>query len=178
MPVIKSLNAQEILDSRGRPTVKVHCTLEEGVIGSASVPSGASSGAAEAHELRDNQPDRYGGLGCRKAVQHVNKDIADLLVGQNIGSQAELDQKMLDLDGTSNKSRLGANALLAVSIAFSRACALDISKYPSILCLMRLQGEILFIYHGQRSIYLVEGFMQEGRLLFRMCWLYQHQRKA
>ena len=125
MPVIKSLNAVEILDSRGRPTVKVHCMLEGGVVGSASVPSGASSGAAEAHELRDNQPERYGGLGCRKAVAHVNKDIADLLVGQTISSQAELDQKMLDLDGTSNKSRLGANALLAVSIAFSRACALE-----------------------------------------------------
>ena len=125
MPVIKSLNAVEILDSRGRPTVKVHCMLEGGVVGSASVPSGASSGAAEAHELRDNQPERYGGLGCRKAVAHVNKDIADLFVGQTIGSQAELDQKMLDLDGTSNKSRLGANALLAVSIAFSRACALE-----------------------------------------------------
>ena len=84
MPVIKSLNAIEILDSRGRPTVKVHCMLEGGVVGSASVPSGASSGAAEAHELRDNQPERYGGLGCRKAVAHVNKDIVDLLVGKTI----------------------------------------------------------------------------------------------
>ena len=123
MPVIQELKALEILDSRGRPTVKVLCQLEGGEIGVASVPSGASSGAAEAHELRDGDPDRYGGLGCRKAVEHVHGEIATHLVGKIIESQAQLDQVMLDLDGTSNKSRLGANAILAVSIAYCRACA-------------------------------------------------------
>ena len=124
MPVIKELTALEILDSRGRPTVKVECVLEGGFRSSASVPSGASSGAAEAHELRDGDPGRYGGLGCRKAVGHVRGEIAAHLVGAAINSQAELDQLMLDLDGTPNKSRLGANAILAVSIAYSRACAM------------------------------------------------------
>lgn len=123
MPVIKDLKALEILDSRGRPTVKVDCILEGGIRGTASVPSGASSGAAEAHELRDGDKDRYGGLGCQKAVEHVGGEIAANLIGRVINSQAELDQRMLDLDGTPNKSRLGANAMLAVSIAYSRACA-------------------------------------------------------
>jgi enolase len=125
MPVIERLTAAEILDSRGRPTVAATCTLASGAAGSASVPSGASTGAAEALELRDGDPRRYGGLGCRKATANITGEIQHSLVGQNFANQAELDRALIDLDGTPNKSRLGANAILAVSIAFARACAED-----------------------------------------------------
>ena len=113
MPVIKKLTALEILDSRGRPTVQTACQLESGATATVSVPSGASTGTAEALELRDGDPNRYRGLGCRKAVQHVNRDLNDALVGQTFEQQSNLDQAMLTLDGTANKSRLGANALLS-----------------------------------------------------------------
>jgi enolase len=115
----------EILDSRGRPTVLATCELRGGVVASASVPSGASTGAAEALELRDGDASRYGGLGVRKAVANVNEEIAANLVGSAFAHQAELDATLLKLDGTSNKSRLGANAILAVSIAFARAHAME-----------------------------------------------------
>jgi len=124
MPVIESLNALEILDSRGRPTVGVRCTLEGGASAWASIPSGASTGKAEAVELRDGDAARYGGLGCRKAVANVNGPIATQLIGKRLAAQRDLDQALIALDGTPNKSRLGANATLAVSIAFARACAL------------------------------------------------------
>jgi enolase len=116
----------EILDSRGRPTVKATCELESGAIGSASVPSGASTGEAEALELRDGDPDRYGGLGCRQAAASISDTINEALAGRSLDNQTELDNVLIELDGTSNKSRLGANAILAVSLAFARANATDL----------------------------------------------------
>jgi enolase len=120
---IEQVRAIEILDSRGRPTVKASIRLAGGAGGVASVPSGASTGSAEAIELRDGDPNRYAGLGCLRAVEHVNTTIAGALVGQAIPNQEQLDQTLINLDGTPNKSRLGANAMLAVSIAFARASA-------------------------------------------------------
>ena len=125
MPVIEKLEAMEILDSRGRPTVRATCNLRGGARAWASVPSGASTGKAEALELRDGDPTRYGGLGCRRAVGHINVELNDALRGRDFADQRELDAAMLQLDGTSNKSSLGANAILAVSIAFARATAVD-----------------------------------------------------
>jgi enolase len=123
MPIIEKLSALEILDSRGRPTVGVTCQLKEGASAWASVPSGASTGKAEAMELRDGDPARYGGLGCRRAVANINGPMQTALVGHDFSTQRDLDETMLSLDGTPNKSRLGANAILAVSIAFARAFA-------------------------------------------------------
>jgi enolase len=123
MPEIEQLHGLEILDSRGRPTVLAACRLEDGTTARASVPSGASTGAAEAHELRDGEANRFGGLGCRQAAANIAGEISDHLRSRTIASQAELDRLMIELDGTPNKSRLGANAILATSIAFARACA-------------------------------------------------------
>lgn len=125
MPVIESVRAMEVLDSRGRPTVKAWCALAGGVEASASVPSGASTGSAEALELRDGDCSRHRGLGCLKAVANVNGPIHDMLRGRTVETQTELDEALLALDGTPSKSRLGANAILAVSIAFARAFSLD-----------------------------------------------------
>jgi enolase len=124
MPVIEQLKAMEILDSRGRPTVKCWCTLASGASASASVPSGASTGRAEAMELRDGE-ERYGGMGCRNAVANVNGEIAARLRGREMPDQAVLDRALIELDGTPQKSRLGANAILAVSLAFCRAHAAE-----------------------------------------------------
>jgi enolase len=125
MPVIERLSAAEILDSRGRPTISATCRLGGGATASASVPSGASTGLAEAVELRDGDPKRYRGLGCRQAVGYVTSEIHNALFRQSFSSQAALDRALIDLDGVANKSRLGANAILAVSVAFARASALD-----------------------------------------------------
>ena len=125
MATIRSLDGLEILDSRGRPTVRATCVLASGATGVASVPSGASTGAAEALELRDRDPSRYGGLGCRQAVDHIRGKMAAALIGQEIADQSALDRALIELDGTANKSRLGANSLLAVSLAFARACAAE-----------------------------------------------------
>jgi len=124
---IASVRAMEILDSRGNPTVRVRVTLENGVAASASVPSGASTGENEALELRDGDKERYGGKGVRKAVTNVNQAIAPKLAGMDPAHQAEIDRLMLELDGTPNKSRLGANAILGVSMAVARAAALSAS---------------------------------------------------
>jgi len=125
MPMITHIHGREILDSRGNPTVEAEVTLESGAIGRASVPSGASTGEREAVELRDNDPKRYGGKGVTKAVHNVNTEIREALLGQDARKQAHIDQVMIDLDGTDNKSRLGANAILAVSLATARAAALQ-----------------------------------------------------
>ena len=125
MVEIAALRALEVLDSRGRPTVQATCELESGASGTVSVPSGASTGAAEALELRDRDPRRYGGLGCRTAVANVNGPIDAAVRGRSWTSQAELDRALIALDGTENKSRLGANAILAVSLAFARAGAAE-----------------------------------------------------
>lgn len=121
---IKSIKARQILDSRGNPTVEADVTLESGHTGRAAVPSGASTGAGEALELRDGDPERFGGSGVLKAVWNVNNKISDVLVGNNAEKQDEIDQLMLDLDGSANKSNLGANATLAVSLATAKATAL------------------------------------------------------
>ena len=123
MPKIERLFGREILDSRGRPTVLATCVLEGGIGASASVPSGASTGSAEAFELRDGDPKRYHGLGCRRAAANIGGELQGALAGRVFRDQAELDRTMIALDGTATKSRLGANAILAVSVAFARAHA-------------------------------------------------------
>jgi len=120
---IRTVHAREILDSRGRPTVEVDAILDDGSFGRASVPSGASTGAAEAHELRDGDPARYAGLGVQKAVANVNGEIADALRGTGSADQRRLDDRLRELDGTPRLQRLGANAALGVSLAVCRAAA-------------------------------------------------------
>ncbi|MBW8296822.1 phosphopyruvate hydratase [Sphingopyxis sp.] len=123
MTAIIDIHGREILDSRGNPTVEVDVLLEDGSFGRAAVPSGASTGAHEAVELRDGDKSRYLGKGVIKAVAAVNGDIADALIGLDAEDQRELDMAMIDLDGTANKSRLGANAILGVSLAAAKAAA-------------------------------------------------------
>lgn len=120
---IKYIHARQILDSRGNPTVEADVILESGHAGRAAVPSGASTGAGEALELRDGDKERFGGKGVLKAVWNVNNKIADVLIGNDAADQRGIDQLMLDLDGTENKSNLGANAILAVSLAAAKAVA-------------------------------------------------------
>ena len=128
---IKDIHAREILDSRGNPTIEVDVVLENGAFGRASVPSGASTGIYEAYELRDNDATRYNGKGVLKAVLAVNTEIASALKGRNVFEQDDLDRLMIELDGTENKGRLGANAILGTSLACSKAaaCALGIPLY-------------------------------------------------
>ncbi len=121
MSTIVRLTGSEILDSRGRPTVRAVCELSDGVRAAASVPAGASTGKHEALELRDGDPSRYRGLGCRRAAENISDEIHRALTGGRLQSQAELDEALIRLDGTPDKSRLGANAILAVSIAYARA---------------------------------------------------------
>ena len=123
---IKSGRAREILDSRGNPTVEVEVGLCGGATGRGGVPSGASTGAFEAVELRDKELPRYGGMGVKKAVVHVKDNIAYLLDGRNALNQVEIDQMMIREDGTKNKGRFGANAVLGVSIAVAKAAALQV----------------------------------------------------
>ncbi|WP_391347154.1 phosphopyruvate hydratase [Azospirillum melinis] len=125
MSVITEIHAREILDSRGNPTVEVDVALDSGAFGRAAVPSGASTGAHEAVELRDGDKSRFGGKGVLKAVESVNGEIYDALAGLDADDQRGIDLAMIDLDGTENKSRLGANAILGVSLAVARAAAED-----------------------------------------------------
>lgn len=120
---IESIKAREVLDSRGNPTVEAEVTLIDGAIGVASVPSGASTGKHEAVELRDGDKNRYGGLGVLKAVKHINEDIAPEIIGMFALEQGAIDQRLIELDGTPNKARLGANATLGVSLAVAKAAA-------------------------------------------------------
>ena len=135
---ITNVHAREILDSRGNPTVEVEVWLEGGAWGRAAVPSGASTGVHEALELRDGDKQRYGGKGVRQAVEYVNVEIATAIQGKNALDQAGVDQAMLDLDGTPNKRRFGANAILGVSLAVARAAA-------------NAQGQPLYRYLGGES---------------------------
>lgn len=121
--IVQNIIGREILDSRGNPTVEVEVILESGIIGRASVPSGASTGIYEAHELRDGDQGRYLGKGVSKAVENIRSEIAPALIGKNVLEQTRIDQIMIDLDGTPNKSRLGANAILGVSLACAKAAA-------------------------------------------------------
>jgi enolase len=123
MSYIIEVHARQILDSRGNPTVEVDVLTDDGAMGRAAVPSGASTGIHEAAELRDNDKKKYLGKGVLKAVKNVNTSIADALIGFDITSQAAIDQVMIDLDGTANKTKLGANAILAVSMAVAKAAA-------------------------------------------------------
>ena len=123
MTAITSIQAREIIDSRGNPTVEVDVTLESGAFGRAAVPSGASTGSLEALELRDGEADRFLGKGVQKAVGQVNGEIQDVLLGQEATDQVKIDEMMINLDGTENKSRLGANAILGVSLAVAHAAA-------------------------------------------------------
>ena len=119
MSKIKSITAYEILDSRGNPTIEAEISLDTGVKASACVPSGASTGSAEALELRDADPKRYGGKGVLRAVEHVNTTIRKHLVGKEVDDQSSLDKEMIQLDGSPNKKNLGANAILSVSLAIA-----------------------------------------------------------
>ncbi|MGE5620895.1 MAG: phosphopyruvate hydratase [Sphingomonadaceae bacterium] len=131
MSTITDVLARQILDSRGNPTVEVEVILEDGTMGRAAVPSGASTGAHEALELRDQDPTQFGGAGVLKAVENVNDIIAEELAGMSCLDQADIDQLMIELDGTPNKSKLGANAMLGVSLACAHAAAsfLDVPLY-------------------------------------------------
>ena len=135
MPKIAEVRGREIIDSRGNPTVEADVILEDGHFGRAAVPSGASTGTREAVELRDGDPDRYGGKGVLGAVTHVNEELRDAVIGLEAGDQEAVDRTMIDLDGTDNKGRLGANAILAVSLATAKAAA-------------AAEGQSLFRYLG------------------------------
>ncbi|MDD4148896.1 MAG: phosphopyruvate hydratase, partial [Bacteroidales bacterium] len=139
---IQKVEAIEILDSRGNPTVEVNLQLEDGTTSRAMVPSGASTGEREATEMRDGDKNRYGGKGVLKAVKNVNTVIAKEIVGKCFQNQRELDYLMIELDGTPNKAKLGANAILAVSMAYARAKALS-TKIP------------LYQYLGGSNAYLL-----------------------
>ena len=142
MSTIKNIHARQILDSRGNPTVEVDVTLESGAIGRAAVPSGASTGAYEAVELRDDNTGKYLGKSVEHAVSNVNTEISDILIGQSAEDQATIDKAMLDLDGTDNKARLGANAILGVSMAVAKAQAAE-------------QGVSLFRYIGGQTAHVL-----------------------
>ncbi len=152
MSAIVDVVAREILDSRGNPTVEADVLLESGVLGRAAVPSGASTGSREAIELRDGDKTRYLGKGVLKAVEHVNTEIAEAVLGLDVEEQSFIDQTMIDLDGTENKSRLGANAILAVSLACARAAAeeagLPLYRYLGGAGPMRLPVPMMNIING------------------------------
>ncbi|MGI8705675.1 MAG: phosphopyruvate hydratase [Sphingomicrobium sp.] len=135
MTAITAVRGRQILDSRGNPTIEVDVVLKDGSVGRAAVPSGASTGAHEAVELRDGDEERWGGKGVEKAVQSVNGPIAEALVGRDAGDQGEIDASLIALDGTDNKGRLGANAILGVSLACAKAAA-------------KASGEPLYVYLG------------------------------
>ncbi len=152
MSAIIDVVAREILDSRGNPTVEADVLLESGVMGRAAVPSGASTGSREAIELRDGDKSRYLGKGVLKAVEHVNTEICEAIIGLDVEDQAFIDKTMIDLDGTENKSRLGANALLAVSMACARAAAeqagLPLYRYLGGAAPMQLPVPMMNIING------------------------------
>jgi enolase len=125
MSAIVDVIGREVMDSRGNPTVECDVLLESGVMGRAAVPSGASTGSREAIELRDGDTNRFLGKGVLKAVEHINTEIAEAILGLDAMEQAYIDKTLIELDGTDNKARLGANAVLAVSMAVARAAADD-----------------------------------------------------
>jgi len=127
---IESVRGREILDSRGNPTLEVEVTLIDGSVGRAAVPSGASTGSHEALELRDGDDSRFGGKGVLRAVEHVNAECAAAVLGLSALDQVSVDQALIELDGTKDKSRLGANAILGVSLAVARAAAASSQDLP------------------------------------------------
>jgi enolase len=126
MDIVEQILARQIYDSRGFPTVEVDVMLESGIIGRASVPSGASTGKKEALELRDGNKNEFHGKGVNKAVTNVNEKIDQELTGYEVFDQEKIDQRLIELDGTTNKSNLGANAMLAVSLACAKAASLSL----------------------------------------------------
>lgn len=164
--IISDINALEILDSRGNPTVRVYVELECGIVSSASVPSGASTGENEAIELRDGDESRYKGKGVLKAVQNVKEIIAPELMGMSVLDQAQIDKTMCDLDGTHNKAKLGANAILGVSMAVAKAGAmysdLPLYKYLGGSNARRIPVPCMNILNGEA--------MQITALIFRSLW--------
>ncbi len=149
---IKSINARHILDSRANPTIEVEVTTSDNIKGRAAVPSGASTGALEAHELRDNDPS-YNGMGVNKAIENVKTIISDTLIGEDVTNQSNIDDKLIELDGTDNKNNLGANAILAVSMASMRASANQQNKqlfelFPNIYGLPSLPVPFMNILNG------------------------------
>ena len=152
MSAIVDVVAREILDSRGNPTVEADVLLESGVMGRAAVPSGASTGSREAIELRDGDKSRYGGKGVLKAVEHVNTEICEAIIGLDVEEQAFIDKTLCELDGSENKSRLGANAILAVSLANARAAAeesgLPLYRYLGGAAPMHLPVPMMNIING------------------------------
>jgi enolase len=176
MSAIVDIIAREILDSRGNPTVEADVLLESGIIGRAAVPSGASTGSKEAIELRDGDDERYLGKGVLKAVESINTEIAEAIVGLDVEEQSFIDTTLIDLDGTDNKSRLGANALLAVSMACARAAAeeagLPLYRYLGGSGRMKLPVPMMNIInggaHAQNSIDMQEFMViPAGRPTFR-----------
>lgn len=153
---VTKIHAREVIDSRGTPTVEVDLWLEDGSMGRTAVPSGASTGAHEAHELRDEDKSRFLGKGVLKAVENVKTEIANEVVGKEFATQEELDRFLIQLDGTENKSRLGANAILGVSLSFAKACAAS-KKLP----LFKYINEI---YGGEMSLpYPMFNIMNGGK---------------
>jgi enolase len=152
MTAIVDIIGREILDSRGNPTVEVDVVLEDGSMGRAGVPSGASTGAHEAHEQRDGDVGRYGGKGVLKAVAAVNGEICDALIGLEAEDQIDIDETLIDLDGTANKSRLGANAILGVSLAVAKAASeaagLPLYRYVGGVAARRLPAPMMNIING------------------------------
>ena len=167
MSKIKSIRGLEILDSRCRPTVKAYCELENGVTASASVPSGASTGMAEAIELRDGDSSRYNGKGCLNAAKNLTETINSAAAGKEFSSQQEWDNLLLELDGTENKSNLGGNTLLAGSVAFARAVALE-KKIPLYQHFSEMLGSEINMFPRMTIIYLVAGSMRVNKFRYRM----------
>ena len=152
MSAIVDIIAREIMDSRGNPTVEADVLLESGIIGRAAVPSGASTGTKEAVELRDGDKSRYLGKGVLQAVENVNTEILEAVLGLDAEEQSFIDQTLIDLDGTDNKARLGANAILAVSMACARAAAeeagLPLYRYLGGSAQMQLPTPMMNIING------------------------------
>ncbi len=191
--LIASVNAREILDSRGNPTVEVEVELEDGSLGRAAVPSGASTGAHEACELRDSEnTSRYLGKGVQKAVQNVNETLSDVLVDMNALDQADIDEVMLEADGTPNKANLGANAILACSLATAHAaaahCQLPLYRYLGGVGANRLPAPMMNIINGgehanngldiQEFMVMPLGFHTFGEALRAGVEIFHHLKKV
>jgi enolase len=156
MTEIIDVTAREILDSRGNPTVEVDVAVASGYVGRAAVPSGASTGKREALELRDKRKKRYGGKGVETAVSNVFKIIGPAIVGMDAADQGTLDRRLLELDGTANKSKLGANAMLGVSLASARAAA-QVFQLPLYRYIGGINGRIFEIFHRLKAVLKKEG---------------------
>ena len=175
------VHGREILDSRGNPTVEADVRLEGGALGRAAVPSGASTGEHEANELRDGDKSRYLGKGVLKAVEHVNGEIAKAVIGMDASDQRALDRRMIEVDGTPNKSKLGANAILAVSMAAARAAAMAVgqplykylARYSSDASANTLPVPMMNILNGGaygRSLASPEAYWKDLESRFRAAW--------